>query len=146
MATACPEPPEGCSRRTPAPPPDEVVRLTGHEGLSRETVRRRPAENHLKPWRKDMCCIPEVDAACVAAMEDVPDLRGETPDPRHPVIRFDWRPALPVPRPSDPQLSKAEIRNRRPGTAAQQKRRENQMDVLDRQGQDKNGARISKTN
>ena len=26
-----------------------------------ETVRRRLAENHLKPWRKDMWCIPKID-------------------------------------------------------------------------------------
>ena len=62
VAAACPEPPEGCSRRTLAPLPDEVVKLTGHESLSRETARRRPAENRLKPWRKDMWCIPEGDA------------------------------------------------------------------------------------
>ena len=93
MAAACPEPPEGCSRRTLAPLPDEVVKLTGHESLSRGTVRRRPAENRLKPWRKDMWCIPEVDAAYVAAMEDVPGLHGGTPDPGHPVIRFDESPA-----------------------------------------------------
>jgi hypothetical protein len=37
-----------------------------HESLSREMVRRRLAENHLKPWRKDMCCIPQVDADYVA--------------------------------------------------------------------------------
>jgi len=35
--------------------------LTEHEDLSRETVRRRLAENHLKPWRKDMWCIPQID-------------------------------------------------------------------------------------
>jgi hypothetical protein len=35
---------------------DEMVRLTDHEELSSETVRRRLAENHLKPWRKDMWC------------------------------------------------------------------------------------------
>ena len=269
VAAACPEPPEGCSRRTLAPLPDEAVKLTGHESLSRGTARRRPAENRLKPWRKDMWCIPEGGAAYVAAMEDVPGLHGGPPGAGHPVIRFDEsatrligevrapipaepgrrerfdlgyrrngtadlfvlldarrprrkvkvtgrraaadfaacmrepgdirfpeagkvrvvpdnratrgpiqhharvqgraraatpgvplhpqarrpaqhgrdrdrRPARPVPRPSGPQLSKAEIRNRRLGTAARQKRRENQMDVLDGQGQDKNGARISK--
>jgi hypothetical protein len=46
----------------------EMVKLTEHEELSRETVRRRLAENDLKPWRKDMWCIPKVDAE---RMEDV---------------------------------------------------------------------------
>ena len=46
-----------------------MVRLTDHEELSAETVRRRLAQNHLKPWRKDMWCIPKVDGEYVARME-----------------------------------------------------------------------------
>ena len=41
---------------------------------ARETIRRRLAENDLKPWRRDMWCIPEVDGTYVARMEDVLDL------------------------------------------------------------------------
>jgi hypothetical protein len=37
-----------------------MVKLTDHDSLSRETVRRRLAENHLKPWQKDMWCIPQL--------------------------------------------------------------------------------------
>jgi hypothetical protein len=33
---------------------DAVVKLTEHDSLSRETVRRRLAEDELKPRRKDM--------------------------------------------------------------------------------------------
>jgi len=51
-----------------------MVKLTGHEELSRETVRRRLTENELKPWQKHMWCIPQVDGAYVARMEDVLDL------------------------------------------------------------------------
>jgi hypothetical protein len=54
-------------------------------------VRRRLAENHLKPWRKDMWCIPRVDADYVARMEDVLDLYAEAPDPKRPVVCFDAR-------------------------------------------------------
>lgn len=64
-----------------------------HSGLSRETVRRRLAENELKPWRQDMWCIPEVDGAYVARMEDVLDLCAEPPDPKRPVVCFDESPA-----------------------------------------------------
>ena len=60
-----------------------MVKLTEHEGLSRETVRRRLAENDLKPWRKDMWCIPRIDGTYVARMEDVLDLYAEAPDPKH---------------------------------------------------------------
>src|SRR5208337_4684705 len=59
----------------------QADQLTDHDSLSRETVRRRLAENHLKPWQKDMWCIPKVDAEYVARMEDVLDLYAEQPDP-----------------------------------------------------------------
>ena len=32
------------------------------------------AENELKPWRKDMWCIPQIDGNYVARMEDVLDV------------------------------------------------------------------------
>ena len=47
-----------------------MVRLTEHDEVSRETVRRRLKENDLKPWRGDMWCIPKVDAEYVARMID----------------------------------------------------------------------------
>ena len=81
IATACSAPPAGRARWTLELLADVMVALTEHEGLSRETVRRRLAENALKPWRRDMWCVPKVDAAYVAAMEDVLDLYGEPPDP-----------------------------------------------------------------
>ena len=77
MATACASPPEGRARWTLDLLADAMVRLTEHESLSRETVRRRLAENDLKPWRRDMWCIPQVDGEYVARMEDVLDLYAE---------------------------------------------------------------------
>jgi transposase len=92
IATACSGPPAGRKRWTLELLADEIVRLTEHDGLSRETVRRRLAENQLKPWRKDMWCIPRVDAEYVARMEDVLDLYGEAADPKRPVVCFDESP------------------------------------------------------
>ena len=74
IATACSSPPKGRARWTLELLADELVKLTEHDGISRETVRRRLAENDLKPWRKDMWCIPKVDGEYVARMEDVLDL------------------------------------------------------------------------
>ena len=54
VATACSNPPEGRKRWTLDLLAEEMVKLTEHEELSRETVRRRLAEDDLKPWRKDM--------------------------------------------------------------------------------------------
>ena len=82
MATACANPPAGRARWTLELLADAMVKLTEYESLSHETVRRRLAENGLKPWRKDMWCIPKVDGEYVARMEDVLDLYAEAPIPR----------------------------------------------------------------
>src|SRR5215471_16444804 len=92
VATACSSPPLGRARWTLDLLAGEMVRLTEHDSLSGETVRRRLAENELKPWRKDMWCIPQVDAEYVARMEDVLDLYAEAPDPKRPVVCFDESP------------------------------------------------------
>ena len=123
VATTCSKPPPGCARWTLELLADELVRLTEHENLSRETVRRRLAENELKPWRKDMWCIPKVDAEYVARMEDVLDLYAETPDPKRPVICFDESPTQLIgevrePIPAEPgQLERFDCEYRRNGTA-----------------------------
>ena len=92
VATACSKPPQGRARWTLELLAGELVRLSEHASVSRETVRRRLAENHLKPWRKDMWCIPQVDGEYVARMEDVLDLYAEAPDPKRPVVCFDESP------------------------------------------------------
>jgi len=48
IALACSPPPEGRARWTLELLADEMVKLTEHADLSRETVRRRLAENELK--------------------------------------------------------------------------------------------------
>src|SRR3954453_5352490 len=69
VATACSTPPAGRKRWTLELLAGEVVRLTDHAGLSRETVRRRLDEDDLKPWQRKMWCIPKVDGSYVARME-----------------------------------------------------------------------------
>jgi hypothetical protein len=54
VATACSNPPEGRARWALEPAADELVSLTEHNNVSRESVRRRLKENELKPWRKDI--------------------------------------------------------------------------------------------
>jgi transposase len=92
VATACARPPKGRARWTLKLLAGAIVKLTDHNSLSHETVRRRLAENDLKPWRKDMWCIPQVDGEYVARMEDVLDLYAEAPDPKRPVVCFDESP------------------------------------------------------
>jgi len=123
VATACSKPPEGRARWTLELLAGAMVKLTEHEDLSRETVRRRLAENHLKPWRKDMWCIAQVDGSYVAHMEDVLDLYAEAPDPKRPVVCFDESPTQLVgevrqPIPAGPgQLERYDCEYKRNGTA-----------------------------
>jgi transposase len=92
VATACSNPPTGRKRWTLDLLAGEMIRLTDHDELSRETVRRRLAEDDLKPWQQKMWCIPQVDGTYVARMEDVLDLYAETADPKRPVVCFDESP------------------------------------------------------
>jgi len=123
VATACSSAPEGRARWTLALLADALVALTDHVQLSRETVRRRLAENDLKPWRKDMWCIAKVDAEFVARMEDVLDLHGEPADPKRPVVCFDESPTPLIgetrqPIPAEPgRLERYDFEYRRNGTA-----------------------------
>ena len=122
VATACASPPKGRARWTLKLLAGAMVKLTEHKSLSHETVRRRLAENDLKPWRKDMWCIPQVDGEYVARMEDVLDLYAEAPDSRRPVVCFDESPVQLIgetrqPIPAKPgRLERYDYEYRRNGT------------------------------
>jgi transposase len=123
VATACSDPPRGRKRWTLELLADAMVKLTEHESLSRDTVRRRLAEDDLKPWRREMWCIAHVDGAYVARMEDVLDLYAEDPDPKRPVVCFDESPTqligetrLPIP-PAPGQPERYDCEYKRNGTA-----------------------------
>jgi transposase len=122
VATACARPPEGSARWTLELLAGAMVKLTEHKSLSHETVRRRLAENDLKPWRKDMWCVPQVDGEYVARMEDVLDLYAEAPSRKRPVVCFDESPVQLIgevrqPIPAKPgQLERYDYEYRRNGT------------------------------
>jgi transposase len=123
VATACSAPPPGRAHWTMELLANEMVRLTGHSALSRETVRRRLGEKEIKPWQKKMWCIPKVDAEYVARMEDVLDLYAETPGSDNPVVCFDESPVqligeTRVPIPPEPgKPARIDYEYRRNGTA-----------------------------
>ena len=122
VATACSTPPEGRARWTIELLAGEMVRLTEHERLSRETVRRRLAENEIKPWRRKMGCVPEIKGEYVARREDVLALYAEAPEPKRPVVCFDESPTQLIgevrqPIPPEPgQRERSDCDYRRNGT------------------------------
>src|SRR5258708_9464740 len=70
VATACSSPPKGRARWTLELLAGEMVKLTKPAGLSRDTLRRRLADNHLKPWRKRMWRIPQPHGHYAARLHD----------------------------------------------------------------------------
>src|SRR5215210_2118893 len=122
VATACSRPPEGCAHWTIELRAGAMVRRTDHNSLSRETVRRRLAENELKPWREKMWCVPKIDGEYVARMEDVLDLYAEPPDPARPVICLDESPVQLIGEVREPiaaapgQIERVDYEYRRNGT------------------------------
>jgi transposase len=123
IATACSTPPKGRARWTCELLAEEMVVMTEHESISRETIRRRLTALELKPWQKKMWCIPKVDAEYVARMEDVLELYSEPADPKRPVVCFDETPRQLIgetrtpmtPEPTSPE--RVDYEYRRNGTA-----------------------------
>jgi transposase len=105
IATACTTPPEGRAHWTLELLARELVHMTEHENISRETVRRRLANNDLKPWQHKMWCVPSVDAEYVARMEDILDLYAEQPRSDEPVICFDESPTQLIGEVRQPRLA-----------------------------------------
>jgi transposase len=123
VALACATPPEGRAKWTLELLAGELVRLTPHEGISRDTIRRRLDENELKPWQRKMWCIPKVDAEFVARMEDVLELYTNAPEVGTAVVCFDETPRqligearVPV-TPEPGRAARRDYEYRRNGTA-----------------------------
>jgi len=123
VALACSKPPAGRAHWTMELLAGELVRLTKHDTISRETVRRRLKDQDVKPWQHKMWCIPAVDSDFVVRMEDVLDLYAERPNRKRPVVCFDETPVqligearVPVP-PKAGQVARMDYEYRRNGTA-----------------------------
>ncbi len=123
VALACSTPPEGRARWTLDLLAGEMVQLTQHQGISRDTIGRRLGDAELKPWQRKMWCIPKVDAEFVARMEDVLELYTTPPAPGTAVVCFDETPRqlideARVPVPTEPgNPARVDYEYRRNGTA-----------------------------
>jgi transposase len=123
VATACSDPPAGRARWTLELLADQMVRLTEHDHLGEETVRRRLHDKELKPWQHKMWCIPKVDGDFVARMEDVLELYTQPADDANPVVSFDESPTqligeVRIPIPPEPGTAgRIDYEYQRNGTA-----------------------------
>jgi transposase len=123
VALACSKPPTGRAHWTLELLAGELLRMTAHESISRETIRRRLKDNELKPWQRKMWCIPTVDAEFVVRMEDILELYAERPNAHRPVVCFDETPIqligeARVPVPATPgNIARIDYEYRRNGTA-----------------------------
>jgi transposase len=123
VALACSSPPQGWGKWTLDLLADEMVRLTPHEQISRDTIGRRLDENDLKPWQRKMWCIPKIDAEFVARMEDVLELYTARPATGTAVVCFDETPRqligeARIPVPTEPgRRARFDYEYRRNGTA-----------------------------
>ncbi|MBX3656788.1 MAG: IS630 family transposase, partial [Ramlibacter sp.] len=89
IAEACSKPPDGQAHWTMQLLADRLVELRLVDSVSDETVRRVLKKNKLKPWLKKQWCIPLVDAAFAASMEEVLDLYATPYNPLRPKVNFD---------------------------------------------------------
>ena len=89
VSIACTKPPEGRSRWTLTLLSDSLIALTDLENVSLETIRNRLKNNELKPWKRKMWCIGEMNADYIAQMEDILTLYAEPANALYPVVNFD---------------------------------------------------------
>ena len=89
VSIACTEPPKGPSRWTLTLLSDSLIALTDLENVSLETIRNRLKNNELKPWKRKMWCIGEMNADYIAQMEHILTLYAEPANALYPVVNFD---------------------------------------------------------
>jgi transposase len=104
------KPPSGSARWTLRLLADEMVRLTTHESISEETIRRRLNELDLKPWNETVPNVSTLDAELAAGTQDAVTPLPEPDDQRTPVVCVDEPPRqlvgeAPTPIPAEPGLA-----------------------------------------
>ena len=90
VQVACSVPPEGRVRWTVKMLAEELARLEVVESILRGDRAAGVKKNELKPWRREMWCIPKQQSHhFVAGMERVLKVYRRPYDPRHPVVCMD---------------------------------------------------------
>ena len=88
IATACSQVPEGHEHWTLRLLAGKMIELEVVDSISYETIRRTQ-KNEIKPWQKEMWCIPEASAEYVVYIEDVLDQYERPYDGSYSQVCFD---------------------------------------------------------
>lgn len=92
VAIACSKPPEGFSRWS-LDLLKEKVEITGIvKSISKENLRIVLHEHEIKPWKRKMWCVPNLNEQYISRMNDILDLYEKPINPDEPVVCLDEKP------------------------------------------------------
>jgi transposase len=92
VATVCADPPEGFDRWTLDLIREHVLQSDVVSKVSTESIRLVLKEHDLKPWQQRSWCVPKIDEAYIANMEDVLEVYERKEDPSRPLVCIDEKP------------------------------------------------------
>src|SRR5215831_10001019 len=111
----CSSPPEGRARWTVRLVAEEAVKRKLVPRVGRETIRMLLLSHDLKPWRKKMWVVADLDEEYIVKMEDVLEVYERPYNPQEPVICVDEKPIT----------LHADLRSASPAVPGREARRDN---------------------
>src|ERR1700746_2698308 len=118
IAMVCSDPPEGRARWTVRLVAEEAVKRKLVPRVGRETIRILLLSHDLKPWRKKMWVVADLDDDYIAKMEDVLATYEKPYDPQQPVVCLDEKPVT----------MHADVRPASPARPGREARRDNEYE------------------
>ncbi len=123
ITMVCSPPPQGVARWSVRLIAAEAVKRKLTPQVGRETIRILLQSHELKPWRKKMWCVAELNEEYIARMEDVLRIYEKPLSGREPVVCVDEKPVVlhadvRPPRPMRPgRIARRDSEYERRGTA-----------------------------
>ena len=118
IAMVCSTPPAGRARWTVRLVAEESVKRKLVPRVGRETIRILLLSHDLKPWRKRMWVVADLNDEYIARMEDVLETYEQPYDPQEPVVCLDEKPVT----------LHADVRPTSPAQPGREARRDNEYE------------------